>query len=341
MKGEIADGSGATTVGRCLVSLSIVLASVIIGACADEREPTAMARSTDAVVATVGGHPILAEALRQEMVRRGGYRGNQVSGAATRQAALGELIRVETLAAAARDAGLDKDPQLAEAYTRLLAERYWREEWTKLAAGTQPSDDEVRAFYDANTDPFREPVRARGAVIYLRYPAAASAADKAHLRTTAEQVLADSKGLAASEQFFGDLARKFSADPLSARRGGDIGWVVQGASIAQWEPAVVEALFTLETPGQVAPLVEGERGIYLVRLVERSAGGKKPLASVEREIRGRIAADKAQKAQASLMDRLRTRFPVKVNEEALQLVGTSGSEGTKPDAPPAFPIATD
>src|SRR5207248_9333549 len=61
---------------------------------------------------------------------------------------------------------------------------------------------------------------------------------------------------------FDDLARKYSEDPASKIKGGDLGWV--GAKTG-FVPEFKEALFKLEK-GQVSPLVKSQFGYHIIKV---------------------------------------------------------------------------
>lgn len=63
---------------------------------------------------------------------------------------------------------------------------------------------------------------------------------------------------------FGALAGKYSEDPESAKRGGDLGFAKRGIYVPEFEAAV----FTLQ-PGEMSEVVETEFGYHIIQLMER------------------------------------------------------------------------
>lgn len=63
---------------------------------------------------------------------------------------------------------------------------------------------------------------------------------------------------------FAELAEAFSEDPVSASRGGELGW----AQPSSYVPEFTQALAQLE-PGQTSPLVQTQFGWHLIELLDR------------------------------------------------------------------------
>lgn len=78
---------------------------------------------------------------------------------------------------------------------------------------------------------------------------------------------------------FTELAREHSADPGSARDGGDLGWLSAGLT----DPAFDEALFAMKEPGYSEPVLSSE-GFHLIWLREIRGGDVRPFEEVREEL---------------------------------------------------------
>ena len=103
---------------------------------------------------------------------------------------------------------------------------------------------------------------------------------------------------------FGALARKYSQDPGSARRGGDLGFHARGRMVAAFE----EAEFALQ-PGQLSDVVETQFGYHVIK-VEAVREGDVPEDEAKNEVAERLlresrGAERARDAATTALARLK------------------------------------
>lgn len=319
---------GTVRGGRRRLAL-VGLAALVFGSgplTATETVVSATGVPGDGVVATVEGESISADAVRRALVRAGGGAPDRLRSSEDKVDALETLLRVHVLASAAEAAGYADDPEVREAIRQLLAERFWRD----LANGlelTPVSEDEVGSWYKANLDRFTEPERRRGAVLTLR------AADGSEVDTRLEPLLGEARS--GSSLDFEALVRRHSEDPVTRRVGGDLGFVVSGASVFRVAPELVDALFALEEVGEVA-VVRAERFTHLLRLSAVEGGAPLPLEVVASEIRRLLTAERRDQALAAAYAELRSEAEIEIDLELLERIGPSDlSEASRP---PSFPL---
>jgi parvulin-like peptidyl-prolyl isomerase len=193
-----------------------------------------------------------------------------------------------------------------------------RELRAKMPALPDIPVQEVRAYYDAHRDDFREPERRRVAHIVV--------GDEA----LAKKLVAQAR--AGDPKKWGELVEKHSLD-RPKRPGmqpppelaGDLGMVALTGTAAketQKAPeAVRDAAFKIEKIGEVfGQPVRVENRWHIVRLTGKSAARDRSFAEAERTIRVRIVQEKTRKAEADLEKELRKKYPVTVNQAALDQV---------------------
>ncbi len=120
------------------------------------------------------------------------------------------------------------------------------------------TDEDLERYYRAHRDDFK-----RSAVAFLSYTALdrrPDPADTAAALARARELRAEAAGGGAR---FADVARRASADTVSARDGGDLGWFVPDRS--GFDAQFLAGLGRL-SPGRVSEPVLTEFGYHLIRL---------------------------------------------------------------------------
>lgn len=123
-----------------------------------------------------------------------------------------------------------------------------------------PAD--VRKFYN-NTNPDSLPIvpaQVEVQIITIEPPIPADVieATKERLRGFADRVNS-------GDADFSMLARLYSDDAESAKRGGELGFIGKGALV----PEFANAAFSLSEPGKISRVVETEFGFHIIQLIER------------------------------------------------------------------------
>lgn len=236
-----------------------------------------------------------------------------------RKQLLDELINIELLAREAEKRGLDKRPEAQERLRQLLREELLRRRRETLPKLADLPMGEVRAYFDSHRDELREPERRRVGHIVSKD------------RAKAEQILAQAR--TANPAQWGELVKRNTpgiadpANPIPLELAGDLGFVSapgseRGANLNVPEP-LREAVFKLNQVGQVYDqLVAYEREFHIVRLMGMSAERDRTFAEAERTVRVKLLQEMIDKSERALLDELRQKTPVTINEAALSRVKT-------------------
>lgn len=270
--------------------------------------------SVSQTLAVVDGKPITLSAFQDELTRRGAEAA--ISTAQQRRALLDEMIRVEVLASNALKAGYGDDPGVKRAIDQLLADKYQRANIDEPLADLQVTDGDIEDYYRANIAQFTTPEAAHGAVISIAVPANATEDAKQALQERAEHVreLALAKPGAPN---FAELAAQNSDDADTRAQGGDIGWVSEGQENPRWEQPVMKALFDLDNPGQVSPIIATASGFYIVKLLEDQPASVRPLSEVRTRIGQLLIREERQHRAAKLYATALANVQVSVNEAGI------------------------
>ena len=162
-------------------------------------------------------------------------------------------------------------------------------EFVMLSANTlitkmQATEEEAKKFYDENAAKFQGNEQRHASHILIGVSATASADAKAEAKKKAEQVLAEVKKNPAK---FAELAKKYSQDPGSAEKGGDLGTFGRGAMVKPFE----EAVYAMKA-GDVSGLVQSDFGYHIIKLNEIS-GQSQGFDAMKAQIRAELMYQKA------------------------------------------------
>lgn len=159
------------------------------------------------------------------------------------------------------------------------------------------SDAEVEQYYREQGREFETPPAVRAAHVLVRVPETGGSEAEDRARAKVAEVIRRAK----AGEDFAKLAREISEDPGSKAKGGDLGWVNRGEMVAPFEAAA----FALQK-GEISPdPVRTGFGYHAIKVADVRPGGRKPLAEVAAQIRGRLAAQAAERAAGTRTDEVR------------------------------------
>jgi peptidyl-prolyl cis-trans isomerase D len=134
----------------------------------------------------------------------------------------------------------------------------------RAGKGAEPSEDEVKRYYQEHAGEFELPVTA--VVSYVHFPTAASPSDSA---ASLQEVRGIHEELRAGADFE-KLARQVSQDQQTAEQGGLLGWIKRGEVVKVFE----DAAFSLKK-GQISEPVLSEYGWHIIKLNDKKADSVK------------------------------------------------------------------
>ena len=135
------------------------------------------------------------------------------------------------------------------------------------------SEDDIKTFYEQNLQRFSTPEERRASHILIAVNNEKTDADA---KKEADEIY---KQLQADPSKFAQLAKSKSADPGSARQGGDLGFFQKGMMVPEFDNAV----FSGKKGDLVAP-VKTQFGYHIIKIVDVKAAQAKPLKEVRAEI---------------------------------------------------------
>jgi len=128
------------------------------------------------------------------------------------------------------------------------------------------TEEAMKKFYDDNPSKFAMPERVRASHILLLANSKQTPEQKADIQKKLEGIRAE---ITAGTLPFADAAKKYSEDPTTASKGGDLGFILRGRMVKAFEDAAFAA-----GPGTLTPVVESPLGFHLIRVEEKLPAGK-------------------------------------------------------------------
>jgi peptidyl-prolyl cis-trans isomerase D len=172
--------------------------------------------------------------------------------------------------------------------------RYALADVNQLRQTTQVSDDDLKARYQQDIQQYQVPNRVHVDHILLM-TVGKTPAEIEEIRQKAEDVLKQARKGAKFE----DLAKKYSEDPGTKDKGGDLGWITQGQTVPEFE----KAAFTLPK-GTISDLVKTQYGFHIIKVLDKETAHTKTFEEVKDSIRAPLMLAKADKQAEDLADKL-------------------------------------
>ena len=178
----------------------------------------------------------------------------------------------------------------------------------KMSQNIQVSDADVRAYYNSHKDQYRvqDRVKARHILVMTQ---GKPADEVPKLKAKAEDLLKQVK----AGGDFAKLAEKNSDDPGSAKNGGDLGWVVRGQMVAEFE----KATFALK-PNEISGLVTTNYGFHIIQVMEKEPAHLKTMDEVKDEIVKALKNQSVAEQMQTLADKAHADL-VKAPQNAAQI----------------------
>jgi peptidyl-prolyl cis-trans isomerase D len=171
--------------------------------------------------------------------------------------------------------------------------RYALLDTTQMRRNIQVSDDQLKVQYQKNIQQYQVPNRVHVEHI-LFMTVGKTDAEVDEIKKNAEDVLKQGK----NGGKFEDLAKKYSEDPRSKEKGGDLGWLIQG-QIPEFE----KTAFGLDK-GQISDLVKTQYGFHIIKVLDKEAARTKTFDEVKDSLRAPLVLQQADQQAADAADRL-------------------------------------
>jgi peptidyl-prolyl cis-trans isomerase D len=172
--------------------------------------------------------------------------------------------------------------------------RYALLDVNQLRQSLQIPDDMLKQQFQANIEQYQVPNQVHVQHILFK-TVGKTDAEVEEIKKKAEDVLKQAKKGAK----FDELAKKYSEDPGSKDKGGDLSWIRQGQTVPEFE----KTAFSL-APGQISDLVKTQYGFHIIKVLEKETAHTKPFEQVKDSIRAPLLLTQADKQASETADQL-------------------------------------
>src|SRR5437867_114921 len=172
--------------------------------------------------------------------------------------------------------------------------RYALVDVNQIRQNLQISDDQLKVQYQKNIQQYQVPNRVHAQHILLM-TVGKTDAEVEEIRKKAEDILNQLKKGAKFE----DLAKKYSEDPGTKDKGGDLGWLVQGQTVTEFEKVALSL-----QKGQTSDLVKTQYGFHIIKVLDKETANTKPFEEVKDSLRAPLLLSQADKQASDIADQM-------------------------------------
>ena len=240
-----------------------------------------------------------------------------------------QLTKMSLLSQEARRLQLDKKEEVAkrikEIADNLIIQELIKQE---VIDKIKVNEADLEKYYQEHKQEFIEPEKVKVNIIQFKLKDNATPEEKKAQKKKAELAL---KRLKKGDDFE-KVAKEVSEDERTKNSGGNTGFFSKGKRMNTYGEKVEEKAFALKT-GQISDIIEEKNGEYIIKVGEKKPQKEETFQEAKPKIERRMQQEDQRKAYDTYLDSLKSRYPVKINEENI-------SAGAPPATQPPTPHAT-
>ena len=304
-----------------LVVFTVLVASLVLTGCPNieqgETPATGAAKTPAAAakggteLARVGDDVITLEEFQSRLDKIPPFYKKRVATKEGKMEFLDRMVMDELYYQEAIRKGLDGDPEYLEQIEamkkNLLSGRVRKE---ALEQDVSPTDDQVAEYYENHPDEFKIPEKVTVKHILVKVSRKATEDEKAKARQKIDEAHKKLLGKTAFE----DVAKEYSEDRHSAKKGGEIPPVRKGVKSKEFD----EAAFGLGKPGEISGVFEDRRGFNIVQFVSKEEAKIKEFEKVERQIKRKLENENRKAMLEQFTENLKAKANIVIHEDLLE-----------------------
>jgi peptidyl-prolyl cis-trans isomerase C len=244
----------------------------------------------DKILAVVNGREIKDKDINEAIARFPKERQGFLSSDEGRKQLLNQIVSFELIYADSVDNGLENDDEYKEQLEVMKKEMLTQLGIKKVLDTVKISDEEVKAYYDANKSLFKS----QGSV------------SAKHILVASEDKALDVKKEIEAGKTFEAAAKEYSSCP-SKEQGGNLGKFTRGQMVPEFE----EAAFTQEI-GVVGEPVKTQFGYHLIKVEEKTPEEVKDFKEVQASITQRLLQERQNMKYMQYTEELMKKYAVEI-----------------------------
>ncbi len=272
------------------------------------------------VLATIDGEKITLEEFNKELDRIPANMKMLVLTQSGKQSFLDRYIVKRLLLEEAKKENIEKDKDFQERANdireQLLIESLLKK---KVATNINPSDQELKDYYEKNKDKFKS-----GQEVSTRQILVKTEKEAKEIKTKLD------KG-----EDFAELAKQYSIDPSAKATGGEIGYHAKGSLVPEYEAVA----FKMTKVGQISAPIKTQLGYHIVQLQGIKPPSYTPFDEVKDFIKQRIVQEKQNDVLEKYVSDLKTKSKIIVNADLLKGEADKAAPAGAAGQPPTTPAA--
>jgi len=276
---------------KLLIMMVVMNVVVFASGCVPKKEEPA-------VLAVVNATKITKEEFLSEMEALPDFARVMLETKEGKERFLDDMIKRELLYQEAKKKGLEKDKDFQkklEEFKKInLVNMILK---TEIEDKVKVGEKDIKDFFEKHPEEFRVGAEVRASHILVK------------TEDEAKKLLEKIK----TGEKFSKLAREFSIDVESAKKGGDLGFFSRGQLIPEFEKAV----FALKV-GEVSGPVKTLFGYHIIKVADRKTGKAIEFEQVKGEIERLLIAERQKSLFDSYIEGLKKASKISVKKEALE-----------------------
>jgi len=266
---------------NCLKTTLIVLSLLVVIS-------AGCGKSGNRTIATIGDYTLTTEEFSEYFDRLPMTYASGQEEYNKRREILDSMIVTRLLIQGAYELNIDRVDELARAVAanknRFLMAALYR---THIADKAEPTDAEIRDYYNRLENRIR--------VSHILVDNIDTA------QTLFERITAGEN--------FEQLAFDYSIDPEAKRNKGDLGYLLWGALVDEFQ----EAAFSME-PGEVSPPIKSRFGYHIIKLVDKSPNeNRQDFDSMRESIKNQLIRRNSMKLTEEYIEAARAKYPIAID----------------------------